>query len=583
MKTILTLILTMATVVVQAQTMLWAGQLGGTSNDGINAMVTDASGNVYTTGKLEGIVDFDPGPSTVNLASSGTSDAYIAKYDASGNLVWAKQVGSAYTTTGEAGNGIAVGASGNVYVTGVFRDTADMDPGAGVFNLITVPYNSLCLSHLDVFVLKLSSDGDFVWAKQIGGNAYDVAAGIAIGTDESVHITGEYASEGGIQVDFDPGTGVFNLYHSTGTSAFILKLDSEGSFIWAGQFTSNCVSAMPCGYRNGNINPRAISVDVAGNVYSTGRCWCTGDFDPGASAYSLAGGVYVSKLNSSGGFVWAKNFGGDGKDIAVDGSGNVYTTGNFSGTVDFNPGTGKNNLKATGNSIDIFVSKLDASGNYVWAKAMGGTADDYGNSIVVNESGSVITTGNFSGTSDFNPASAKYNLSAAGGSDAFISKLNSSGNFVWAVRLGGTLNDGGFCIALDGSGNVWSIGAFEGTADFDPSSSTYNLTSAGGADAYIHKMTGGAGRMEEPANGAEQYTVNAFPNPASANITLLLEQEVEDASVSIYNLTGQIMGEVKHVSGTTIRLDLTSYKPGIYFIEVNDGNGYLRIKILKSE
>jgi len=131
-------------------------------------------------------------------------------------------------------------------------------------------------------------------------------------------------------------------------------------------------------------------------------------------------------------FEWARAFGGtsgdQGNSIAVDASGNVYTAGSFQGTVDFDPGAGTSNLSAVG-SDDIFVQKLDASGNFLWAKAFGGSASDFGRSIAVDASGNVYTTGNFRGTVDFDSGVGTANLSAVGSRDIFIQKLDASGNF----------------------------------------------------------------------------------------------------------------------------------------------------------
>jgi Beta-propeller repeat len=138
-------------------------------------------------------------------------------------------------------------------------------------------------------------------------------------------------------------------------------------------------------------------------------------------------------------FSWAKSIGGTGGDtgnsIAVDALGNVYTTGIFINTVDFDPGAGVFNLTSVGGS-NIFVSKLDASGNFVWAKSTG-SGNGISNSIAVDASGSVYTTGSFNGTVDFDPGVGVFNLTSAGSdADIFVSKLDASGNFVWAKSVG---------------------------------------------------------------------------------------------------------------------------------------------------
>src|SRR5674476_1418906 len=134
----------------------------------------------------------------------------------------------------------------------------------------------------------------------------------------------------------------------------------------------------------------------------------------------------------------------------------------------------------------LFFSSLQAQNvSLVWAKNMGGASDDYVNSIAVDASGNVYTTGYFLGTVDFDPGAGTYNLTSAGGYDIFIIKLDASGNFVWAKNMGassGASSDQGFSIAVDASGNVYTTGLFTGTADFDPGAGTYNLTSAGSGD-----------------------------------------------------------------------------------------------------
>jgi hypothetical protein len=116
-----------------------------------------------------------------------------------------------------------------------------------------------------------------------------------------------------------------------------------------------------------------------------------------------------------------------GLSIAVDATGNVYTTGYFEGTADFDPGAGTTNLISAGN-LDYFVSKLDPSGNFLWAKSIGGSSNEVGYSIAVDSSGNVYTTGYFAGTADFDPGAGTSNLTSVGGNDVFVLKLSPSGD-----------------------------------------------------------------------------------------------------------------------------------------------------------
>ncbi len=210
---------------------------------------------------------------------------------------------------------------------------------------------------------------------------------------------------------------------------------------------------------NNSDQGRAIATDALGNVYTTGYFLNIADFNPDLGVtYNLtpAGGndIFVSKLDEAGNFLWANQLGGTNNDqgyaIAVDAFGNVYTTGSFLGTADFNPDPNVSyNLVSAGGSNDIFICKLDASGNFVWAKQIGATANDQGSSIAIDLLGNVYTTGYFAGTADFNPDPIVTNnlVSAAGTADIFISKLDASGNFVWAKQLGtATAGDNGNAI-----------------------------------------------------------------------------------------------------------------------------------------
>ena len=155
--------------------------------------------------------------------------------------------------------------------------------------------------------------------------------------------------------------------------------------------------------------------------------------------------------------------------------------------VDFDPGPGVYNLTSAG-PYNIFVAKYSSDGALIWAKAMGGTSQDSGCAIAVGPDGSVYTTGGFSGTADFDPGSGTANLTSAGNTDIFISKLDPSGNYVWARAIGGRYYDDGFGIAVGPDGSICIMGRFMDTADFDPGSGTCNLTSAGKYDIFVSKL-----------------------------------------------------------------------------------------------
>ncbi len=447
----------------------WAKQTGAGNDDFGNAIATDASGNVYTTGFFYGTVDFDPGPAVFNLTSAGGLEIFISKTDGAGNLMWAKRMGGA---ADDVSQDIAVDAAGNVYTTGQFQATVDFDPGAGTFNISSNGAR-------DIFISKLDAAGNFVWAKRVGGINDD--AGLSLITDAA----GNLFSTGYFQAtaDFDPGAGTSNLTSSGSGDIFVLKLDGSGNFAWA--------------KKTGGINHEAgnaIAADASGNLYVTGAFLQTVDFDPGAGIVNLTAAgssdIFVFKLDGSGNFAWAKQLGGsnneEGFSICTDAAGNVLTTGYFMGTADFDPGVPAYNL--TSSSADVFISKLDAAGNFIWAKQFGGTGNARGFAITTDAAGNVYSTGRFYLTVDFDPGAGTYNRTSAGGSDIFISKLNASGNQLWTAQLGGTNDDAGLSIVTDAGNNICTTGRFMGVTDFDPGAPVYNLTSSGNADIFVLKM-----------------------------------------------------------------------------------------------
>jgi gliding motility-associated-like protein len=484
---LLALHLCLATSSVYAQETVelsWMKQFGAAGNDRGRDMVLDAAGNVYTTGAYANTVDFDPGSGTFNLTSTGGSQIFVSKLDVDGNFVWAKSMGG---SGGDTGQGIGVDDAGNVYITGGFTGTADFDPGPGSFTLtaattteydiFVVKLNAsgdfvwakgvtggtwwdsgydlavdaignvhvvgrfyfqggprdfdpgpgtffLTAGQEDVFILKLDTNGNFVWARDFGaGSLENRGYSILLDASGNVYTTGYFEGT----IDFDPGVGTANLTASGDWDIFYSKLDANGNFLWARSMVNSIT-----------------------NYYTIGD---------------------------------------HGSKIALDAAGNLYATGRYNGTVDFDMGAGTFNLTASGGGYDIYLTKLNPSGDFEWAKSMGGTGYDEGFSIAVDDTGNkVYLAGLFVQTVDFDPGPGTFNLTSLGGDDVFFSKFDGSGNFVWATSLGSTGGDQGYYIAPNSSGDLNVVGYFQGTVDFDPSACALNLTSLGGQDMFIGKL-----------------------------------------------------------------------------------------------
>ncbi|MBL0328443.1 MAG: T9SS type A sorting domain-containing protein [Bacteroidetes bacterium] len=412
---------------------LWAVSFGDALGHFYNGQIvaTDTLGNIYVTGTYNGTIDFDPGVGVYSMTSSGiySGDAYILKLDPAGNFLWVKAVGTPLQWTQS--SAISVDAWGDVYLAGTFKDTVDFDPGPATYNLMCDGYNN-------AFILKLDATGNFLWAKNIGGLAGSQASisGLDIDGMGNVISTGSFYAT----VDFDPSGSIFSLTSSGSVSSsdmFILKLDNGGNFVWVKQVVASIV----------NGGSKAVSTDSFGNAYITGWFGGTVDLDPGLGIVSHTSGgsssnsnAFVLKLDPSGSYLWSNclihSLPTQGTSIVVDNSGNVYTTGVFNGTVDFNPGIGSFYLTSGDTSAlgyHGYISKLDSSGNFIWAGALSGdgVSGGWGASLAVDALENIYMTGSYAGTIDVNPDAGIDSMSTIYASiNALVLKMSKSST-VW--------------------------------------------------------------------------------------------------------------------------------------------------------
>ncbi len=364
--------------------LLWVRGFAGTDSLDLVGMAADSSGNVLIAGSFSGTVDFDPGAGVSALTAVGGTDIFLAKLDASGNFVWANQFGTA--NTDDTAADLAVDPSGRAYLLGTVSASTDLNPGAGVnqvpagtfvarygdtggFDWVTTLSGSPGTVTLDgsqnvivagPIVSKLDNAGNLIWSQGLGSSSYrPTVAGVTTDALDNIFLTGSLTQA----ADMDPGAATFTLTpNGSIADGFVLKLNSSGGFVWASQFAGAAAS---------QVLPSAVALDAAGNVYTRGSIAAgTIDFDPGAGSVLLstsAGGLtaFVSELNSAGKFLqaFALNSGSGhsiaSQSIAVDNTGAIYLPGVFFGTVDFNPGSGVNELSSNGGSIDAFVAKLN--------------------------------------------------------------------------------------------------------------------------------------------------------------------------------------------------------------------------------
>jgi hypothetical protein len=542
----------------------WVEQIGGASGSGFTRDVAvDSNKNVYSTGNFSGTCDFDPGPGIYTLSALAGS-AFIQKLDSNKNFIWAKQIQWNIPGTLVDAHSLVLDNKNNIYITGTFSNTVDFDPGPGIYNMTS---NS---SGHDIFVEKLDSNGNFNWAKHMGGIGYNQGFSIKVDANYNVYTTGYFSGT----CDFDPGPGIFNIA-SAGQGSheiYIQKLDSAGNFIWAKEMEGS--------YDWG----QSLSLDAFGHIYITGYFMGTTDFDPGIGIYILTSNgsqdIFIEKLDTAGSFIWVRQIGStdydQGTGITIDASGNIYTTGYFSDTVDFDPGTSIYNLSSAG-SNNIFVLKLDSSGNFSWARQMSGpSANSMASFISLDLSANIYVTGIFRGTVDFDPGIGIDTLTSSPASkmDIFIFKLNSIGDYVWARRFGSINDDVGSCIVIDNENNIYTTGYFKNTVDFDPDSGIYNLSASNNSNGFVLKMNQCANSSSSQTEKAcIQYLWNGVTYTATGIYADTIANAIGCDSLMTLNLVVWQLSDSVSNNGPT----LTAFQTGSTYQWVDCDNGYAAI------
>ena len=566
------------------------------------------------------------------------------------SLDWFSRINSNYFI---AGKSVAANHNGESYSTGVFVDTADFDPD---------PNNELLIHAVgpsSIFIQKLDSQGDLLWIKTLDNPNFTGSQGMGLDIqvryengNEYIYILGTFDNT----VDFNPGTDVFAMTADSTiywiSDIFLLKLDSNGNFIWAKKFGAG-----------------GISVDVAYNFAfdSHGNILLTGFFNIPYYHYSLileepyqvltdlATDMRIIKLNPNGAILWDKVLTGNGyvgaNGITVDSQDNVLIAGNFAGTIDFDPSAGISELTSQSED-DVFIEKLDTNGNFIWVKQLAGNISDGAIDILADNQDNIYTLGYYRQNIDFDPSSNEYIGQSTNNRNAFVLKLDNNGNFQWVdqlydkeatdiylfddkllvcliagnyrshnynmdtvngmIQLQQGVNNADFdTIILElniGDGSILNqtnisgynngmavpykmssydnhlllIGNFNGDVDFDPSpTGTFMQTAPipqyiinGMYDNFKLNLTvGNAGEINERS----LKNIALYPNP-TINSEFYIKGITGKYHVSITDVTGKIIKEQKHITNQT-PINIPEAK-GVYFVKIETGDFFTIKKLI---
>jgi hypothetical protein len=398
----------------------WARSWGSESCDKALAVTSDSQNNILVTGYFFDSVDFDPGPGTDIHYSNGGDDIFLSKFDHEGNLIWAKTWGSPSDDRNglmvdgfchlygfDPSRGIVTDINNNIYLTGSFRDTCDFDPGPGIDEHIS---NGGC----DIYLARFNADGNFTWARTWGGQRTDAffesGADIALGLKQDIYVSGYFSNT----VDFDPGAGEdwHTPINEGGGGSFVSKFDIDGNFVWARTWGGQKLS-----------------------------------FDIGYGVECVKGG---------------------------EGSGDVLVAGTFRGVnIDFDPGNGVDlHSSVPSTHLDAYLSRFDENGNFQWARTWSDAREVFAYDLALDLSGYTYVVGSFCGSGDFDPGPEQFILSSTYPTsyDSYVSKFDSTGDFILGFSWGQESDDHSTNISIDNTGNqyIYVTTMYSGDIDLDP-------------------------------------------------------------------------------------------------------------------
>lgn len=451
----------------------WVKGIGGTGESKLAGIGVDKDDNVYVAGNFQGTLTVDnSGISTpISSSSNGHYDIYIAKYTPDGKLLWAKSIGGNGL---DQVNNLAVDKDGNVIIGASFSSNSiDCDPGPGTS--IVTSYGGE-----DALVLKLSTDGNFLWAKSVGGSSTDRGHVITTDKDGNVIFVGSFSS--------DSVTIAGNTLANKGSyDGFVVKYSPTGDVLWSAGFGSAAMDEV-----------KSVKADSNGSIAIMGYYGAPINLNPRGTAqnYTANGETYfLAKYSPSGILNWANTYTGTSTmaSISIGPTNDIFMTGVFSGQIVIRFANQTSILDQQDNAKHLFIAKHNSNdGTAEWLESTASTASNpYSYYITVDKENNAYIGGFFDQTLTFNiDGTRRKVLTYHGGRDTFFAKYSSDGHCQWAFNFGSACTGNfGHKIDVDSKKNVLLGGAFCRTVDFNPSNCDLSLMAKHStSDGYIAKF-----------------------------------------------------------------------------------------------
>jgi hypothetical protein len=555
-------------IVTRAQPVFrWVDALPGYSTatlpaaNNIGTVIVNEGGDIYIGGTFVRGMDFDPGIGEDSLHSGGPEAGFWAKYDSSGHLLWAHSLSNVVVKAA------FIDGNGNYYIAGSTSGTDSLGLGNSQIS-VSVTGGS------DFLLAKYDASDHLLWVRHAGsGQSLTQIEAIKVDATGDIYVTGDFF---GI-VDFDPDNPGIHVRSSLSRDGFIARFDSNGNLIWVRQIRSI----------NG-VQGNGLDIDGLGNITITGS---TGILLPPDSAFfedsnqqlvsvPLYGqyDAFVAKYSANGSLLWSKTMGSALNDfgycVTTDATGNIYLGGYYTDTF-------KIDAMALGSinpsNVGAYLVKLNASGNYVWSRFYG--QDTGFNKLAVtrclatDDSGYIYTSGSFTGTMilDSNQAAVTSHAAGANGQDAFVLKMDTSGNSKWAMDLYGKRDMAINSMLLDSHFNMCLGGYIVDSTDFNRGGTggmvgfptpNPNWIPVSFFAKYSQWATNG---VHELAFG--EQSISIYPNPARNHITAVGGVKSSDI-VTVFDIIGHVCPATIAVQDGRIDIDTHLLQASTYILQI---------------
>jgi len=529
----------------------WVESSLGAGSEVAHKSVTDHFGNVYLVGIFNKEATF--GNITL-LNPDSTNDIFIVKYSNNGDVVWARSAGG---NSYDICNSICIDNNGDLIITGMY-----MSP--------SITFGSTVLTNnfpgtSDIFVVKYDQNGNVIWAKKYGGSVDEEALSICSDNSNNIYVCGNYSST---LLSF----GTINLINTTSNGVcrdlFIVKLDSNGNTIWAKSAGGNA---------NNFDEARHVAISNSGDVFIAGNYSGT-TMSFGSVALTSANSskdIFLTKLNSSGTALWARNTNGTSKGdlfgLTVDYYGNPIISGyyqdstiNFNGTILANP-TFNHSYNP-----EMFLVKYDGNGNVLWGKSIGSNCSDMGGSVTTDNYGYVYALGSSFGEFIHIDNDSLY-LGNPGSCSAFSIKLDPYGNYIWSY---GSRHCMYVSSSINSNSEFFLTGNYNDTLTLG-TSSLINTSISTNSDNFIAKM----GNVTSISNASFKTITEIYPNPSQGIFSVKYKQGIK--SVEILSVLGERISIIRpETFCSDIEIDLSEAPKGIYLLKIDNGHNICVKKVV---